>query len=707
VIYSASAVAVAPQPATAARPRAHRGPVVAVFITLALWGCGGDSMSSIGGAPIPTPIQQTCADPDVRANEPLCALDDADPRCDFLIDEKCLLPYPSSTFLVSDPTTATGVRVSYPSDALPANHLGTHLDPSEWNTFDGFSPGPIIMALFPEGVDLAASNVPPITDIGRSLEHDTPTVLIEETANGHIEFVPHFAELDVQASSDATRAFMIRPAVRLHDGAHYIVAMRGLIDLHGQPIRARRAFEILRDRLPTPVHVINARREPFEDIFRALAAADVERSSLILAWDFTTASTDSLTSRALALRDRGLAANGSGAPPFTVTAVEDNFSPEIYRRVSGTFTVPLFTTRDGPGMSGNPTVLNLDADGLPQQNGTGTAPFTVLIPRIAETFGPQPGRALVYGHGLFGTGAGEITADHLQTFANRFNFIVAATDWVGLSEADLPSVISFIRDLSDFRQVPDRLQQAMLNFILLGRLLLAPDGFNSDPAFQIAGVPIIDNTELYFYGISQGGIEGGAYLALSPDTTRGVLGVGAANYSILLERSSAFAPFQGVTELQYADDLDRALLLPLIQQLWDRGEPQGYLPHLVDHPLPGTPAKKVLMQMGVNDAQVPNIGTEVEVRSLGLSAVAPSAWPRFGIPEREAPFDGSAFVPYDVGGSPGPLTNSAPADDNGVHEAVRRRDAAQRQIDAFLRPDGLVLNFCEGPCVFRNVPGVR
>jgi hypothetical protein len=345
---------------------------------------------------------------------------------------------------------------------------------------------------------------------------------------------------------------------------------------------------------------------------------------------------------------------------------------------------------------------------VPQQNGTMTAPFTVTIPRIAvEGDAPQPGRPVVYGHGLLGSGEGEVTADNLQTLSNRFDFILGATDWVGMSEDDFNAITHLLTDLSNFRQLPDRLQQAMLNFILLGRLFLAPDGFNSHSAFQFNGVPIIDRQELYYYGISQGGIEGGAYLALAPETRRGVLGVPAANYSILLQRSVDFARFEFPLYQQYPDELDRALLYPLLQQLWDRAEPQGYLSHLVADPLPGTPAKKILIQMGVNDSQVPNIGTAIEARSLGIPAVSPSALPLFAVPEMQAPFDGSALVPYDVGGAPSPLTNSAPGEDNGVHEAVRRLDAAQRQIDAFLRPDGRVQNFCDGPCVFHDVPGVQ
>jgi hypothetical protein len=33
-----------------------------------------------------------------------------------------------------------------------------------------------------------------------------------------------------------------------------------------------------------------------------------------------------------------------------------------------------------------------------------------------------------------------------------------------------------------------------------------------------------------------------------------------------------------------------------------------------------------------------------------------------------------------------------------VHEGIRRLDAAQEQIDLFLRPDGRVMATCDGAC---------
>ena len=640
----------------------------------------------------------SCDDPDTQASEPLCALDHATVNCDFLVQDHCLLPFPSSTFLTSDPTTPTGVRVHFDLEAMPLNRDRRRIDPTEHNTLDGFSPGSVLIAIFSEGVDMAASGVPPIINMARSLDEDSPTVLLDADTG---ERVLHFAELDEQATLANKKAFMIRPGVRLQETHRYVVAIRGLVDGSGRPIQARRPFKILRDNLETPVQKINDRRTAMDEIFDILEDAGVERENLILAWDFIVTSTESLTGRAVSLRDQGLAANGPGAPPFEVTSIEENVDDNILRRVRGTYTVPLFMKSAVP-----PTKYNLDENGVLVQNGTATAPFIVNIPRSTVADGvAHPARPAVYGHGLFGDGS-EVNAGHLRAFSNRVNIMLGGTDWIGMAEEDLPHVMRMIRNLSDFPIIPDRLQQAMLNFILLGRLFIAEDGFITHEAFQLNGEPLIDRGELYYYGLSQGGIQGGTYLALSPDTMRGVLGVGASNYSILLQRSVDFAPFQFVLNGFYGDQLERALLYPLLQMLWDRAEPQGYMSHLVDNPLPGSPAKKVLIQMGVNDSQVPNIGTEIQVRSLGIPAMAPSAVPAFQIPEVEAPFDGSAYIPYDVDGVAAPLTNTPPAGDNGVHEAVRRLSATQDQINAFLRPDGRVENFCGGACMFTDVPNV-
>ena len=69
---------------------------------------------------------------------------------------------------------------------------------------------------------------------------------------------------------------------------------------------------------------------------------------------------------------------------------------------------------------------------------TQLANFTCLIPRVAVD-GPQvlKSRASLYGHGLLGS-ASEITAGNIKSMANEHNFVFCATDWSGMSNADIP-----------------------------------------------------------------------------------------------------------------------------------------------------------------------------------------------------------------------------------------------------------------------------
>ena len=698
---------------------------------------------------VPFPDEQfgAYASRPARPVSALCGLEiDAASPCDFLVEERCILPYPSSRFLVPDATTPTGLRVHYPPDGLPANTHAVHVDPTDWNTLDGFSPGPMIMALFPDTgspVDLAATNVAFHTDFGRSLDADHPTVLMK-AATG--ERVLHFAEMDANTNDLTRKALIIRPGRRLEDGTRYLVAIRNLVDTLGHPIRPRLAFRALRDG-GTQAEIaracgtacaaaIGARRPSFASLFQTLADHGVDPAELILAWDFTTASTQALTGWIVSIRDQAFALP---TPTFTVTNVDDGPShtgrdANIFARISGTFQAPLFMTADAPASR-----LNL-AGGVPAQNGYATVPFLVDIPRLAV--GGAPGRPTLWGHGLLGSRT-QIGA--LSVLANTYDFIVGGVDMQGMSSDDLvPAVLPIVQDFSNFHYIPERLHQGFLNHLLMGRLMGDPvAGLNSHPAFQLGagGAGVIDTTETYYSGGSQGGIFGIAIMSIATNFKRGFLAVPGANYSTLLHRSIDFNPYLALIRGNYPDRLDEQLLVALGQQLWDRAEPQGYLSHLVAGDLSSPPVPhKVLIHMATYDSEVSNLGTEIMVRSLGIEQLTPVHRSFFQIPERAAPFDGSAFVEVDPmrGGSkchtpggtdhgadcttdadcPGPgdpasrtmcasgippLTNQPPAFNNGAHGSTGSPEMGQ-QIDAFLRPDGMVAQFCSGPCDNPDLP---
>src|SRR5689334_16882301 len=98
--------------------------------------------------------------------------------CDPVAPTGCLLPFPNNYFTVADRHSATGRRVHFDAAAMPANVLGQHIDPTEWNRQDGFSPGEPILVQVPE-LDVARSHLAPVTDVGASLDADAPVVLID------------------------------------------------------------------------------------------------------------------------------------------------------------------------------------------------------------------------------------------------------------------------------------------------------------------------------------------------------------------------------------------------------------------------------------------------------------------------------------------------------------------------------------------------
>src|SRR5690606_31632273 len=371
------------------------------------------------------------------------------------------------------------------------------------------------------------------------------------------------------------------------------------------------------------------------------------------------------------------------------------------------FRVPSYLDRPGgPPGSG----LNLGPGGKPAQlpGNEQVAEFRCEIPRVAFE---RPARPALYGHGLLGRHT-EVGASNVRTMAQRHGFVFCATKWIGMADEDIPNVVSMFTDMSRFHTVPDRSLQGFLNFMFLGRAMTAAGGFAAHPAFRDErGRPLIDpKAELVYDGNSQGGILGGALVALSPDLRRAVLGVTGMNYSTLFNRSSDAAPFQAVLDQGYPDKLDQQLVLALMQMLWDRGETNGYAAHLTGDPYPRTPPHRVLMQIAYGDHQVATVTAEVAARTIGarvrVPALAPGrspdVVPYWGIPGFRTKHAGSALVVWDSGTPSPPLTNTPPmAGTHGEdpHEDPRRTPAAQLQKALFLTT-GVVQDVCgSAPCL--------
>ena len=214
--------------------------------------------------------------------------------------------------------------------------------------------------------------------------------------------------------------------------------------------------------------------------------------------------------------------------------------------------------------------------------------------------------------------------------------------------------------------------------------------------------------ELFYYGNSQGGIMGGALMALSTDIRQGVLGVPGMNYSTLLQRSVDFDPFFALLSAVYPSALDRTIGLSVIQMLWDRGEANGYANHVTEDPLPGTPTHEVLLHVALGDHQVAQVTADVMARTYGAATneppVAPGrstdVTPLWGIDRIPAfPYDGSALVYWDSGTPLPPIENLPNRAGADPHGDPRSDPEAQLQMSDFLQPGGTVTDVCGGaPC---------
>jgi hypothetical protein len=201
-----------------------------------------------------------------------------------------------------------------------------------------------------------------------------------------------------------------------------------------------------------------------------------------------------------------------------------------------------------------------------------------------------------------------------------------------------------------------------------------------------------------FYGNSQGAIVGGAYVALSTEVERGVLGVGGMPYSLLLSRSADFDPFLAMLQADFSDQRDIALLISAFQTAWDPGESAGYAYALSRDPLPGAPPKRLLLQVAIGDAQVSTLGAHIAARALGAASVAPAVRPIWGVAEQEAPIDGSAIAEWRYSDGPEePYGNVPPDQERDTHECPRREPMAQDQLTTFLE-SGIVEQYCVGMC---------
>jgi len=644
------------------------------------------------------------------AVEPLNVPPDCNPLAHTL---HCGLPYPSDHFLVDDPSLPSGKRVEIGRDAELLPSSGRSGDITDFIAQDGFSRhAPIVFTL---GVRIDGATLPGISDDPAATTAAGFGLALLRASDG--ARVPFFVDVDPRATDDARQAIIMRPLKKLDEQARYIVAISGVVDTSGAAAPVPEGFRRLRDGAWAVGEdpILKPLLTRFDaEVFPAVEAAGIARASLQLAWDFTTGSDahithDMLRARTLVLDELARTPPTAAVDTFfeddDIELLFDDRPENAWRFVLLRVTGPRVVESDQPG-----TLLARDDAGEVRLNGTTTFDVTAIIPASVRD-GDAAGPPLLYGHGFFGD-QNEVEFGSTRHMANELGRVVFALNWVGMSLEDVGVVSGGVgNQVNESLRFGERVPQAMMNWLTLTELVAA--GGLDDLTFDLANTTVtpfrrpddnaavVGRDDFVFIGISQGHILGGVHAALNTRVRRVTLHAGGSAFSHMMFRARPFEGFLFFLDRALPDPLDQQVLTAHLQRGYDRFDPATYAPY-VNAPLPEGPdnggeGRRVLLQVGRGDAQVPNLGAFLHARYLGVPFVLPSAiTPPADLPTTTAPHEGSGIYVFDMGVDPSfEEQANIPPEENVVHDSLRSTREAVAQMRAFLN-DGVIVDPCGG-----------
>lgn len=419
------------------------------------------------------------------------------------------------------------------------------------------------------------------------------------------------------------------------------------------------------------------------DVFAPLEHAGVPRARLQLAWDFTTGSVAHPRRDLLRVREltrAWLDANLAKTAVRVIARRSDDRGDLLTLGIS----VPSFL--DETGGSRARLARGPEPAREVEQRGEVEVELLVVIPRARLT-GSTPGRPLAYGHGFFG-GKDELEGTAARTIAERVGAVLFGLDWRGMSKVDLVALAdTFAERPERATDFAERVHQAMASWLVAsalvrGRLVGMPELRRAD------GGPLYDPSFLGYFGASQGHILGGTFAALDEAVDRAVLNVGGGGFVHIMPRSGAFGTFALLLRSAFADSLTRLLFTSMMQSSLDRIDPVTYAPLLGD---------RALLQLGLGDNAVPTSAGLLHARALGAKLVVPSPREVSGLETTPGGTPGASVTLFDYGYEV-PMDEPRPQSPSPMHDGLRSNQAALAQMEAFLKPGGVAIHPCEGPC---------
>ena len=609
--------------------------------------------------------------------------------CDNLNPLHCMLPFPSDAFLIEDNSTVTGLRVNYAENTLPVSgslsNSGENVQIESLNFLDGMSPSTQIMTAF--------STLPNLTgvadqySIGVSMEEGHATTLLNLDTG---EKVAHWVETDARADDDSAVIVFIRTLRSLEPNTAYGIGISGL------GVTSSVAFQAILDGHQTDAPDVENRQESMSTLIQTLNASGHDVENLKDAWQFHTASLDSIVGPTLSMRTDALERLGEGGIGCTVETVDDDWMDDTdmdFRRITGTYTVPQYLEWQNP-----PSKISTDANGTPQFVENAEIPFTLVIPKVlAEN--NESGPLVVFGHGFLGNGRDTVSSWAIG-WMEEYEVAMVATDIYGWSGSDMDTVFMGLANPEYFEHQSDRLQQMLVNQMALARTF---KGVCSDlDELHYNGTNLVDSSDVHYMGYSLGGIYGASITGFSPDIDRAALWVGGSGFSTFIERSTNYASFSDgfILPQAYPDRNDRALLIAVCQQMWDASDAETWL-RFAESGYGEIQPFNILSTISVNDAQVPGLSSDRAARTAGIPMLNGSMMSPYGIDVVDGPITGSAIVYWDGNYDSMPDTNAAPplGDAGKAHNEIAPIIQVNSMVEDFLLT-GVINDTCGGSCTF-------
>lgn len=621
------------------------------LLALALVACSGGSTDT----GLPGVFDVADRQPGERA--PLTA------QCDDQDEFRCVLPFPSSTFMQADAATPTGVRVMVDDTVLP----GGDDDATFLNSADGFSRISPILTGFDDAVDTAWLDAMPRAAL---LPADAPIQVINAQPDhpAYGQRVPIWAELVAGGPGGKDHLLIAYPLVPMAPGTdHVVVVTDDLAQADGSAIDVPRHTDLITG-IAQPKTLPEAELAAYHAPTRTLLSdAGIDPGQVVRAWDFTTRSDENMTGRLDGMMDVIRQAGGFGVE---IDAVRETSEEDIALLVLGRLTgVPWFLDEDDRFV--------LDAQGVPQVTGEGEVKFRVVVP--ANGYDGTPGgdyRIAMYGHGT-GGGIGDDAFDEQIAAEGIAKVSLEFGAWNG---DDL--VWTFQRMLRMNAGV-EQSTAMLLHSVVGGYAILQSLDAGLGEALQAetlggepnpaAGRALITDDPIWVGG-SLGGTMGAIIGTAYPEIDTAVLNVPAGAWTHLIPDSLMYeSAMQPVLEAKYGDPIDARMAIAMTQTGWDD----------VDGPLWADRAiadgVSFLLQESMGDPVVPNQGTSVLATSLGADIVGPALEPIVGLDEVDEVRGGVGMTQYRV-------------PDTGVYDvhgfAARSTpagEAAMEQIFTFVR----------------------